>query len=818
MRLDPGPQVVESIQVVCRNRVGARTTQSGASVAVASELCDFITRFTPPPKMSASRLRLIGLAVIAAFAPVAQAEEPSGELIGLKLRPEATLRPYVPPGVLPIPVYVEAERIEGNSEKAIELVGDVELRRRGQAVFADWMLYDVPDEEVYALGNVRLFQRGSVLQGTKARVNLETDTGFVDDPRYRVAQTGGYGEGTRLNLEGPGRFKFENANYTTCGPSSQDWVFESRTLSLDRDAETGVARDATFYFKGAPLAYTPYLEFPLTGDRKSGFLTPIWGTSQSTGFEVTMPFYWNIAPNRDYTFLPRFMAERGILLGNEVRYLEPTFRGIARGEYLPDDQKLGTDRWAYSWRHNQTFSPEWTGYVGLQRVSDNTYFRDLSNRVGLTSLVNLPSEAWLRYASGWWNVLGRVQTWQTLQDPGAPVVPPYRQLPQIVFSGAQPEAVAGTDLNVVGSFNYFSAPLQEQVEGSRFIIYPSLSLPIQNAYSFITPKVGVNFTQYSLNQPDISLNPELTNQSSVSRTLPIASVDSGLIFERDTVMPFQERPVIQTLEPRLYYLYIPSNTEQNKFPVFDTALATYNFPQLFSENQFVGGDRINNANQLTAAISSRLLDPSNGNEVIRAAIGNRYYFSRQEVTLPGVPASSTNASNFLALLSGRINPFWSGDVSWEYSATTSSTARVYGNVRYQPGPGRVVNLGYRYIQPQPGFGTSNQEESQVEFSGQWPFTSNLTALTRVNYSLAGGGLLEGIAGFEYTTACWAFRAVAQRFVTSATTSNTLFFAQFELTGISSIGSSFFKILNRYIPGYSRGQAVTAFQDPYSLAQ
>jgi LPS-assembly protein len=769
--------------------------------------------------MSAPFLRPLGLVVLVACASLAQAEEPSGELIGLKLRPEAALRPYSPPGDLPLPVYVEADRIEGNSEQAIELTGEVELRRRGQAVFADWMLYDVPDEEVYAIGNVRLYQRGNVLQGTKARINLDKDVGFVDEPRYSIAQTGGYGEGTRLNLEGPGQLTFENANYTTCGPSSQDWVFESRTLSLDRDAETGVARNATFYFKGAPLAYTPYIEFPLVGERKSGFLTPIFGTSQSTGFEVTAPYYWNIAPNRDYTFYPRFMSDRGILLGNEVRYLEPGFQGIARGEYLPYDQKLGTDRWAYSWRHNQTFSPEWTGFVGLQRVSDNTYFRDLSNRVGLTSLVNVPSEAWVRYASGWWNVLGRVQTWQTLQDPKAPVVPPYRQLPQIVFSGTQLDVVSGADANVVGSFNYFSAPLNEQVEGSRFIIYPSVSLPIQNAYSFITPKVGVNFTQYSLNQPEIALNPELTDQSSVSRTLPIASVDSGLIFERDTTMPFQDRAVIQTLEPRIYYLYIPSNTEQNRFPVFDTALATYNFPQLFAENQFVGGDRINNANQLTTAVSSRLLDPQDGSEIIRAAIGNRYYFARQEVTLPGVPASSTNASNFLALLSGRINPFWSGDVSWEYSSNTSSTARLYGNVRYQAGPGHVVNLGYRYIQAQPGLNTAaNQETSQVELSAQWPLTSNLTVLSRVNYSLAGGELLEGIAGFEYTTACWAIRAVAQKFVTSATTSNTLFFAQFELTGISSVGSSFFNILNRYIPGYSRGRPVTGSQDQYYLAQ
>ncbi|HQR52112.1 MAG TPA: LPS-assembly protein LptD [Burkholderiales bacterium] len=769
--------------------------------------------------MCVPRLRLFGLAALATLVPTAQAQEPAGTLIGLKLRPEATLRPYTPPGEVPRPVYVEADRMEGNPQENVELEGNVELRQRAQVVTSDWMLYDVPEDELYAIGNVKLYQRGSVLQGTKARIDLDSETGFVEDPRYLVGQTGGYGEGTRLDLEGPGLFKFENATYTTCGPSSQDWVFDTGTLSLDRDAEIGVARNATFFFKGTPLAYTPYIEFPLTGERKSGFLTPLWGTSQSSGFEVTVPYYWNIAPNMDYTFYPRYMSERGVQFGNEFRYLNPSFQGTARGEYMPDDKKLGTDRWAYSWRHTQTFSPEWTGFLLLQRVSDNTYFRDLSSRVGLTSIVNLPSEGWVRYASGWWSVMGRVQTWQTLQDPGAPVIPPYRQLPQIVFNGTELDAVSGADVNVMGSFNYFGTTLNSQIEGSRFIVYPSVSLPLQNSYAFLTPKIGVNFTQYSLNQPAIDVNPTVTNSSSVNRTLPIASVDSGLIFERDTVFPFQDREVVQTLEPRLYYLYIPTNTEQNSFPVFDTALATYNFTQLFSENQFVGGDRINNANQMTAAVSTRLLDPKDGSEIVRATIGNRYYFSRQEVTLPGVPASSTNASNFLALLSGRINPYWSGDVSWEYSPTTTSTARAYANVRYQPRPGQVVNIGYRYIQQQPGLGTaSNQETSQIEFSAQWPFTSNLSALTRVNYSIAGGGLLEGIAGFEYTTACWAFRAVAQRFVTSATTSNTLFFAQFELTGLSSIGSSFFNILNRYIPGYARGTGTTAFQDQYYLAQ
>lgn len=760
--------------------------------------------------MSHPRFKPLGLALLFAFAAPAQAEEqapadePAGSMIGLKLRPQPTLQPFVPEGDTPIPVYVEADRLEGLSERQLEASGDVRLRRRGQSVHADWMLYSEPDDEIYAVGNVRMFQRGSVLEGEKMKFNLNAQTGFVEQPRYSLEQTGGYGEGKRLNFDGPGKVRFEDSNYTTCAPDAQDWVVKSGELALDRNAETGLARDATLYFHGYPIAYTPYLDFPLNNERKSGFLSPLIGTTRRTGFEVTTPYYWNIAPNRDYTFSPRFMASRGVLLGNEFRYLEPTFSGTARVEYLPYDKLADETRWAVSAIHTQSFSPEWSGYVNYQRVSDDNYFRELSNRIGLTSLTNLPEEAWLRWARGWWSVLGRVQSWQTLQDPAAvPVVPPYRRLPQLLLSGSELD-VAGADFSLQAGLDNFVFPDElpggGPAEGRRFIVYPSITYPIQNAYSYVKPKIGVSYTNYSL-------EPGTAPQESLDRTLPIASVDSGLIFERETKL--RGTDVIQTLEPRLYYLYIPFQNQDN-FPNFDTALATVNSTQLFAENRFVGGDRINNANQVTGGVTSRLIDSANGNEFLRATLAQRYYFTTERVTLPGVSARPAGSSDFIAAVGGRVAQHWTTDAAWVYQTEPSTTQRIDAAIRYQPEIGHVVNLGYRFLR---------DSTRQVEFSTQWPLTSRLNALARAAYSLENNTLLEGLGGIEYNAGCWSVRAVVQRFVTGATTSNSLFFLQFELTGISRVGgASFFDILNRYIPGYSRDRAPIEPQEQYFLSR
>jgi LPS-assembly protein len=343
------------------------------------------------------------------------------------------------------------------------------------------------------------------------------------------------------------------------------------------------------------------------------------------------------------------------------------------------------------------------------------------------------------------------------------------------------------DLGLVSEWVDFSS--STLVNGQRAILYPSISMPMLQSYAFVTPKVGIRAVNYTLTTNNTSAFPN------ASFSLPIVSVDSGLIMERETQIGGNN--FLQTLEPRLYYLNIPYR-DQSQIPNFDSALATFNYAQMFSENKFVGGDRINDANQITAAISSRLLDPVTGQEWLRATLGEVFYFKGQQVTLPGGVPSSAGASNLLAAFSGRVAPFWNVEAGVQYDPSVSEVQQSGIGARYQPEPGKVLNFGYRYTNEATG-----QALQQVDASTQWPLSRQWQGLGRVSYSLISNSLLEGLAGLEYNAGCWAARMVAHQFVSStAETSKSVFF-QIELFGLGSIGSNPLETLKRNIPGYAR---------------
>jgi LPS-assembly protein len=529
------------------------------------------------------------------------------------------------------------------------------------------------------------------------------------------------------------------------------------------------------------------MDFPLTSRRKTGFLPPLIGTGNNTGFQIETPFYWNMAPNRDYTFAPRLMARRGLQLNNEFRYLEPRFGGEARFDYLPDDRVLNESRWFGSLQHSQRFSDRLRGYLNLQGVSDDTYFTDLSNNVAATSQTNLPREGALTYNGDWWTLFGRVQEFQTLQNPDSPpVTPPYARVPQLALRAAQ-HNVGGFDLDFFGEVvNFQQTGL---VSGWRQVYYPSASYPYRNRLFWVTPKLGFNWTGYTFNND---------SQPEETRALPIFSVDSGMTFERNTALG--GRAFRQTLEPRLYYVYIPF-AEQNQLPVYDTAESDFNLAELFTENQFSGWDRINNANQISAALTSRLLDPNTGAEWIRGTLAQRYYFEPQEVTLGG-PARTASRSDVLGLLTGSLTRAWSADFGVTYSLDQRQAQKLDVALRYRPQLGKVVNLGYRFTQ---------DFLEQLDLSAQWPLSRRWSGVARWNYSLQDQSLLEALVGLEYTAGCWAVRLVGHKFVTAVGQDSTSLLFQFELSGLSKIGNNPLELLRQNIGGYTRagGRVVPA---------
>jgi LPS-assembly protein len=413
----------------------------------------------------------------------------------------------------------------------------------------------------------------------------------------------------------------------------------------------------------------------------------------------------------------------------------------------------------------------------------------------MTSKTNLPRQGTLSYGGGWWSANLLVQSFQTLQDPDQPpVTVPYYRLPQLTVNAYRGDLPLGMTFAFAGEYVDFRIPTQGKDEGKRFTLYPQLSLPLQTDILSITPKIGLHSTRYDLDTR-YDLNGQPTGGTEkLTRTLPIFSVDSGVTFERD--FDWQGKALTQTLEPRLYYLYVPDRN-QNNIPVFDTGTTDFNFAQIFAENRYSGGDRVGDANQLTTMLASRLLDPETGAEAVRAAIGQRFYFTSQKVVLPGEAKRNDHASDLLGFFSGRILPKTSLDVAVEYNPQSRWLERFNIGGRYQPESGKVLNAGYRYTRDQ--FATPGL--SQFDISGQWPVYGGWHGVGRINYSIKDQRMVETVAGFEYDGGCWVGRVAFQRIATQENTSNTSFFVQLEFNGFAKVGTSPLDILKRNVPGY-----------------
>lgn len=757
------------------------------------------------------RIMRISLAVLCALPLAAAAQE------GLKLKSQPSLILIPPSNTDEVPLFIEADTLRGRNDKETEAEGDAKLRKRGKAIFADWLRYDKPEDEITAVGNVRIDQRGDVTEGDRLHFNLETERGFMDKPRYTLtpaapvappvtgsppfAQTDARGTAERLLFEGPRQYRALQTDYTTCAPGNNDWFIRSRDLLIDKDRDVGVARDASIIFMGLPIFYSPYLSFSLHQERKSGFLTPTYGSTSTSGPEFTLPYYWNIAPNRDATISPRVIAKRGLQVNTEFRYLDPLYSGTAYVEYLPNDNLARLDRSAVLISHSQTLPYGWGGSLYLQKVSDDRYFTDLATLPAATSQTVLPRTGTLS-RGGTWGQAGAyafsalVSRFQTLQvNPSSPILPPYNRQPQLDLIAYNQDILHG-DFDFKGNFTAFEHPTL--LKAKRYMANPSLSLTLQGSYAYVTPKIGMNLAHYALDKSTTTL-------PNTTRTLPIFSAESGLVLERDTGAYGQR--LTQTLEPKLYYVYIPYR-DQSQIPNFESGMLDINFATIYTENQFSGYDRINDANQVTLGLSSRFLNADNGVERLRVGVAQRYYFRPQLVTLPGVPPRTDqhSKSDLLAAISGAIAPHWTAEGGWRYNTDLAQTQQLNIGTRYQPQPGKTLNLSYRY---------TVDALKQTDISAQWPLWRQWTAFGRWNFSVLDRRTIEALGGFEYNGGCWAFRAVAHRFQTATQETATAIFLQLELNGISQIGSNPNDAITRSISGYfKQDRRVSRAEDYY----
>lgn len=739
------------------------------------------------PATAASSIRrcLPLAAVLIAVSSVASAQSPTvpppssaGPPLRLRLERQLDERAATDPSGGR--TYARAQRIEGTVEDRLVLEGDAEIRREGTVLRGDRIVYTQATDEVTVDGNARVFREGAVFAGPHLDFRVEAQTGQMPNANFSYAPRQGRGDATLIEFLGNQQARMTEARFTTCAPGDEAWWIQAEKIEFDGLEESATASTARLYFKGVPILASPVMGFPIGDRRRSGFLTPSFGLSSTLGTDIRTPYYWNIAPNRDYTIAPRFMSKRGVLFENEFRFLEPTLRGTLVYNAIAKDRQLDRSRdhtsiqMDYAGRHGVVAG------LNYNRVSDDTYFVDFSESIVGSSNKVLPQDAFVGYGQTYWSTAVRVTKNQTLQDPLAPVVKPYERVPQTTVSGYLADW-RGFEASAYLDGTRFQHPSLE--EGDRYLADLKAAYPWLAPGWFVIPRARMISRVYSL---DPTLRPGDSSQSFVQ---PILSFDSGLIFERS--ISWFSRPAEQTLEPRLFYTYIPFR-DQSRLPNFDSALAELNYAQLFSENIYSGYDRIAEANQLTLALATRVLDSETGAERLRAAIGQRYYFSPQRVTLPGETPRTGDATDLLAGVTALLGRSWAIDLAAQYSTDSSELVRATAGVRWQPRRASVISAYYRY---------RAGDIQQIDVATQWPLSERWYAVGRFNYSLQDSRVIDVLAGFEYKADCWLLRVATQRFATSSTQSTTNVYVQLELNGLTSVGTNAVTQLQRNIPGY-----------------
>jgi len=686
------------------------------------------------------------------------------------------------------PTTIDAERIDGVADLEISARGKVELQQGDLRIFSDTLKYNQEYGRLDAEGGVRLQQGSDRFFGPHLFYDLRQDTGVLDEPRYLIRrEQDARGGAEKVEFLGKDRLRMKDATFTTCQPGNDAWQLEADELELDYEADEGRAHWPKVRFFNTPILAFPYATFPLERRRKTGVLTPYYSQNTLRGFEFGVPFYWNIAPEQDLTLTPVYMTKRGAQLKSQYRYLDRRYNGELKLEFLPDDQAADRSRSGFSLLHSQQFTPNLFGRLDLNRVSDDRYFVDFASEVRQVSISNLQQEGYLQYngrlAGLPYSAQARVQTFQTLQDPLAPIVSPYDRVPQLNFTVSRNDLGGLFDLGLPAEYVRFTHPTL--VDGTRITLNPKLAMPLLAPGWFITPQFGLRSVHYDLS----TTAPGQLGSLRVNQ--PWLSVDAGLIFDRPTRWFGQD--VTQTFEPRAFYVYAPAR-DYSLVPLFDTALADFNYAQIFSENRFTGGDRFGDADQLTLAATSRLLGPG-GQELLRGTLAQRFYVKGEEVGLtPASPLRVFKSSDILASLGGRFARHWTFDASTQYDESQKRMARYSASLRYSPEIAKVISASYRF---------NRDALRQVDVAGQWPLAPGWYAVGRYNYSFLDRRLLEGLAGIEYNGGCWVLRAVFQRIQAATQVSSTAFFFQLELNGIGTIGSDdTLTLLKRSVPGYA----------------
>ena len=707
-------------------------------------------------------------------------------------------------------VEIEGDKLETLLDRKMKARGNAILKKGNKTIKAELIEYDEISEKLITQGNTSIELENISLTGSTLNYKLTDYTGQMDDVSFNLKSQKkeqtvikrGYeitkhnynyrGDAKTIFFDGENKKRLQSSRITTCEANSDDWYIKSKNIEIDTKKDQVKASNAFVEFKGVPIFYMPSTSFSLNKNRQSGFLSSTLGTTTRSGFDLRIPYYFNISPNMDATLSARYLGKRGPLAEGQFRYLTENYSGVNELQYMNHDEASGQDnRYFLKLTHQHQFGRGWSGSYDLQKVSDNNYFSDLASIIQVTSVVNLPQRANLNYSGDIWKLNVLTEKYQTLTNASNS---PYQRLPQVNLSGKKDYDNFTLDFKSQWTLferdDKFASTFTDaqKISGSRLSMTPAITIPLTSSYGYIKPKVSTNLRSYNLNHsPD-------NNKDIIT---PIFSIDSGVYLDRN--INFLSQNYTNTLEPRLFYVYIPYK-DQSALPNFDTGLADLNMQTLFFENQYNGLDRINDANQLTASIASKILD-KNGKERLSAIIAQRYYFEDRRIFGNDLLEAKKANSDIFMGASAKLPNSLNLDAMFQFNPSSNNLLRSTLGARYNPEPGKMLNVSYRLID---NILDSNQNLEVFNAAGQWPLGNRFYSIGRYNYDLKSSQTIEVLAGLEYDGGCWVARSIFDRISLPTTPeANYAFFVQLELNGIGSIGSDANRLntfLYRNVPG------------------
>lgn len=682
----------------------------------------------------------------------------------------------LPPGA----IEMDAGRMEASvaDTPGLTLSKGVRLRSGDKLASADNAHFDDSEKSLRLDGNVQYQDPSTIVTGSSAQFSYQEGRIRFEGAEFSMGNDGrGAADGFEINENG--KITLEHVEYTTCPPGSEDWLMQGASIEMDTEAGVGTARGMKLRFKGVPILYAPYLSFPIGDARKSGVLTPEIGSGGRNGYEVRVPYYWNIAPNYDATITPRLLTDRGLQLETLFRYLTPRHDGSVTGDFLYNDDRTGASRHQIRVAHRSLFDNGWRGQVDFREVSDSQYYEDLGGSLSISSITHLNRSISFDYASDNFIVFGQVQDYQTIDDAIDISLQPYQRLPQLLFNGKW-SLPAGLQMGIDSELVNFDREVG--TTGWRANVAPTLELPITRPGWFVTPAVSLDYTHYDLSNV-------IGGDDTPERSVPISSLDSGMILERT----MRDSSRVQTLEPRILYVNIPFRDQEN-YPVFDTITPDINLVQLYRKNRFLGIDRIGDTEQLSVGVTSRVLELSTGRELMSATVGQTRYYEDRMVTLPGALAETTKSSDYIAQLRFSLFRNVNFDLGQQWSRGQDSTVKSEARLQYRPKDNRILNLAYRF---------RRDSLEQGDLSWSWPLATRWNFVGRYNFSFRDDKVLEQFFGLEYESCCWGLRMVSRRHISTRDgTRDSSFGLQLVLKGMMSVGTAADKLLERGILGYS----------------